>query len=136
MSRGTKPDGLAGYPFSSINSASQALNETVAPNSYSPGPLPRLGRLPPRRRLGRITSCSSAGPSLMRWEKYKGEAAHDHWWANFIRAARIRTEQIRRKPAPDVKITWLVYGTGYKDRAEQENQDLFASSARSAISLT
>ena len=33
------------------------------------------------------------GPSLMVWEKYKKEP-HDHWWANFIRAARIRTEQI------------------------------------------
>src|ERR1700682_3520697 len=65
------------------------------------------------------------GPSLMQWEKYKGEAAHDHWWANFIRAARIRTEQIRTQ-APDARITWLVYGPGYKDRAQQEKQDLFA----------
>jgi hypothetical protein len=60
------------------------------------------------------------GPSLMVWEKYKGAAAHDHWWANFIRAARIRTEQIRAQAGPDAKITWLVYGPGYKDRAQQE----------------
>ena len=66
------------------------------------------------------------GPSLMVWEKYKGEAAHDHWWANFIRAARIRTEQIRAQAGPDAKITWLVYGPGYKDRSQQEKQDLFA----------
>ncbi|HZJ38262.1 MAG TPA: hypothetical protein VFD18_03755 [Chthoniobacterales bacterium] len=65
------------------------------------------------------------GPSLMVWEKYKGEAAHDHWWANFVRAARIRTEQIRAQAGPDVPITWLVYGPGYKDRAQQEKQDLF-----------
>lgn len=65
------------------------------------------------------------GPSLMQWEKYKGEAAHDHWWANFVRAARIRTEQIRAQAGPDVPITWLVYGPGYKDRAQQEKQDLF-----------
>jgi hypothetical protein len=65
------------------------------------------------------------GPSLMRWEKYKGEAAHDHWWANFVRAARIRTEQIRTEVGPDAKITWLVFGPGYKDRAEQEKMDLF-----------
>jgi hypothetical protein len=65
------------------------------------------------------------GPSLMKWEKYKGEAAHDHWWANFIRAARIRTDQIRAEAGPDAKITWLVFGPGYKDRAEQEKQDLF-----------
>ena len=64
------------------------------------------------------------GPSLMVWEKYKLQP-HDHWWANFIRAARIRTEQIRAT-APDAKITWLVYRPGYKDRAAQEKQDLFA----------
>jgi hypothetical protein len=64
------------------------------------------------------------GPSLMVWEKYKLQP-HDHWWANFIRAARIRTEQIRAQ-APDAKITWLVYRQGYKDRAVQEKQDLFA----------
>jgi hypothetical protein len=63
------------------------------------------------------------GPSLMVWEKYKKEP-HDHWWANFIRAARIRTEQIRAT-SPDAKITWLVYRQGYKDRAAQEKQDLF-----------
>ena len=66
------------------------------------------------------------GPSLMIWEKYKGEAAHDHWWANFIRAARIRTDQIRAQAGPDARITWLVYGPGYKDRAQQEKQDLFS----------
>jgi hypothetical protein len=63
------------------------------------------------------------GPSLMVWEKYKLQP-HDHWWANFIRAARIRTEQIRAQE-PDAKITWLVYRQGYKDRGVQEKQDLF-----------
>ena len=66
------------------------------------------------------------GPSLMQWEKYKGDQAHDHWWANFIRAARIRTEQVRTQVGPDAPITWLVYGPGYKDRSVQEKQDLFA----------
>ena len=64
------------------------------------------------------------GPSLMVWEKYKAQP-HDHWWANFVRAARIRTEQIRASAGPDAKITWLVYGPGYKDRAAQEKMDLF-----------
>ena len=58
------------------------------------------------------------GPSLMVWEKYK-QQPHDHWWANFVRAARIRTEQIRASAGPDAKITWLVYRQGYKDRAVQ-----------------
>ncbi len=63
------------------------------------------------------------GPSLMVWEKYK-QQPHDHWWANFVRAARIRTEQIRTE-APEAKITWLIYRQGYKDRGVQEKQDLF-----------
>ena len=58
------------------------------------------------------------GPSLMKWEKYKVEAAHDHWWANFVRAARIRTEQIRAQSGPDAPITWLVYRQGYVDRGK------------------
>jgi hypothetical protein len=64
------------------------------------------------------------GPSLTKWERYKGPNAHDHWWANFVRAARIRTEQLRGQHGPDAKITWLVYKQGYVDRAAQEKQDL------------
>jgi hypothetical protein len=63
------------------------------------------------------------GPSLKQWEQYKSQP-HDHWWANFIRAARIRTEQLRGQLGPDANITWLVYKQGYVDRAKQENQDL------------
>jgi len=66
------------------------------------------------------------GPSLIQWEKYKGDQAHDHWWANFIRAASIRTEQIRTQAGTDAVITWLVYRPGYKDRAVQEKQDLLS----------
>ena len=64
------------------------------------------------------------GPSLYQWEKYKTQP-HDHWWANFVRAARIRTEQVRDQ-LPDGKITWLIYKQGYLDRAPQEHQDLIA----------
>ena len=63
------------------------------------------------------------GPSMYQWEKYK-VYPHDHWWANFVRAARLRTEQVRAQLGPDAKITWLVYKQGYVDRAKQENQDL------------
>ncbi len=65
------------------------------------------------------------GPSLMQWEKYKVQP-HDHWWANFVRAARIRTEQVRTKYGPDAKITWLIYKQGYIDRGAQEKMDLLA----------
>jgi hypothetical protein len=64
------------------------------------------------------------GPSLMQWEKYKAQP-HDHWWANFVHASRVRTEQIRAQ-APGARITWLVYAQGYKDRAVQDKQDLIS----------
>ena len=63
------------------------------------------------------------GPSMYQWEKYKAYP-HDHWWANFVRAARLRTEQVREQLGPDAKITWLIYKQGYVDRAKQEHQDL------------
>src|SRR5437870_8534423 len=65
------------------------------------------------------------GPSMYQWEKYKA-VPHDHWWANFVRAARLRTEQLRTELGPDAKITWLVYRQGYEDRARQEHQDLIS----------
>ena len=76
------------------------------------------------------------GPSLMQWEKYKAQP-HDHWWANFVRAGRIRTEQLRAKFGPDAKITWLVYKQGYVDRGAQEKKDLiaFIDSVRDAFNL-
>src|SRR5438045_5992139 len=61
------------------------------------------------------------GPSMYQWEKYKA-FPHDHWWANFVRAARLRTEQLRSQVGPDPKITWLVYRQGYEDRAKQEDR--------------
>jgi len=65
------------------------------------------------------------GPSLQQWEKYKARP-HDHWWANFVRAGRIRTEQLRARHGQDLKITWLVYKQGYVERAAQEKQDLIS----------
>jgi hypothetical protein len=65
------------------------------------------------------------GPSLHQWEQYKAYP-HDHWWANFVRAARLRTEQLRAQLGPDAMITMLVYKQGYLDRAKQEHQDLIS----------
>src|SRR3954462_13603376 len=65
------------------------------------------------------------GPSMYQWEKYKAQP-HDHWWANFVRAARIRTEQIRAQYGEDQMITWLVSRQGCVDRATQEKQDLLS----------
>ncbi len=66
------------------------------------------------------------GPSLMEWEKYKSQP-HDHWWANFVHSARVRTEQLRAEHGEDTQITWLVYKQGYIDRAAQEKQDLVSN---------
>ena len=65
------------------------------------------------------------GPSMYQWEQYKAQP-HDHWWANFVHAARLRTEQLRAQLGPDAMITWLVYKQGYIDRAQQEHQDLIS----------
>jgi hypothetical protein len=64
------------------------------------------------------------GVSLWQWEKYKA-APHDNWWANFVRAARIRTQQIQAEN-PDAQITWLVYRPAYVNRAKQEKNDLLS----------
>ena len=63
----------------------------------------------------------SGGPSLIEWEKYKA-SPHDRWWGNFIRAARVRIEEIRKKEGPDAQITWMVYKRGYVRRAERQDK--------------
>jgi hypothetical protein len=65
------------------------------------------------------------GVSMNQWEKYKAQP-HDHWWANFVHAARIRTEQLREQYGPDLPITWLVYKPAYLERSKQDGQDLIA----------
>lgn len=63
----------------------------------------------------------SGGVSLWVWEKWKSNP-HDNWWANFVRAARIRIAQIRESD-PNAKITWLVYRPAYVSRGRQDNRD-------------
>lgn len=63
----------------------------------------------------------SGGVSLWVWEKWKSNP-HDNWWANFVRAARIRIGQIRESD-PNAKITWLVYRPAYVSRGRQDNRD-------------
>src|SRR3954467_5785514 len=76
------------------------------------------------------------GPSMHQWEKYKAQP-HDHWWANFVHAARIRTEQLRTELGENAMITWLVYKPGYLERAKQDGADLIANinSVRDAYHL-
>jgi hypothetical protein len=66
----------------------------------------------------------TGGPSLIEWEKFK-RIPHDHWWANFAHASRIRLEELRQKNGSDAMITWLVYKPSYVRRgARQEKRDL------------
>lgn len=63
----------------------------------------------------------SGGPALIEWEKYKNEP-HDRWWGNFIRAARVRIQELRKELGPNAQITWLVYRPGYVRRAQRQDQ--------------
>ncbi len=66
------------------------------------------------------------GVSMQQWEQYKSQP-HDHWWANFVHAARIRTEQLRAERGSDALITWLVYKPAYLDRSKQDGVDLISN---------
>jgi hypothetical protein len=63
----------------------------------------------------------SGGVSLDVWEKWKSQP-HDRWWMNFIRAARLRIEQIQQAN-PNQQITWLVYRPAYVTRSRQDGRD-------------
>jgi hypothetical protein len=61
------------------------------------------------------------GVSLHIWEKWKA-APHDGWWMNFIRAARLRLNEIQTAN-PTADITWLVYRPAYQARGAQDGRD-------------
>ena len=75
------------------------------------------------------------GVSLMQWEKFKAQP-HDNWWMNFVRASRIRTQQLQTAN-PNVQITWLVYRPAYIARAKQDKNDLLGhiASVRDAFNI-
>ena len=65
----------------------------------------------------------TGGVSLYEWEKFKMQP-HDHWWANFVHASRVRFDQLRQQYGPDAKITWLIYRESYEKRSKQEGRNL------------
>jgi hypothetical protein len=82
----------------------------------------------PLMRAQESASCEyiviSGGPSLIEWEKFK-KVPHDHWWANFVRAARIRLAELRERQGDGALVTWMVYKPGYARRgSHQEKKDL------------
>lgn len=73
---------------------------------------------------GREYIIITGGVSLWQWEKFKA-APHDNWWANFVRASRIRIQQIQAED-PRAEIAWLVYRPAYIVRGKQDKTDLIA----------
>jgi hypothetical protein len=61
------------------------------------------------------------GVSLHVWEKWKA-APHDGWWMNFVRAARIRLNEIQTVN-PNADVTWLVFRPAYLARGAQDGRD-------------
>ena len=63
----------------------------------------------------------SGGPALRYWEEYRApKDQHDRYWGNFIRAARIRIDQLRAQHGPAINLTWLVYRPGYETRQRED----------------
>src|ERR1017187_7185893 len=79
------------------------------------------------------------GPSLQQWEKYKAQP-HDHWWANFVHAARLRTDQLRaqlvgaqaggmHKVGPPMIVRLCFIFFPLLERWSADEQDIFASNS-------
>jgi len=66
----------------------------------------------------------TGGVSLHVWEKWKA-APHDGWWMNFVRAARLRINEIQTAN-PEADITWLVYRPAYQTRGAQDGREYLA----------
>ena len=64
---------------------------------------------------------ASGGPALRYWEEYRmPRDQHDRYWGNFIRAARIRIDQLRAQHGPAINLTWLVYRPAYETRQSED----------------
>lgn len=63
----------------------------------------------------------TGGVALNEWEKYK-EFPHDHWWANFVHASRIRLAELRDQYGPNALITWMVFRPAYRRRSERQDK--------------
>ena len=64
---------------------------------------------------------ASGGPALRYWEEYRmPKDQHDRYLWNFIRAARIRIDQLRAQHGPAINLTWLVYRPAYESRQSED----------------
>lgn len=64
----------------------------------------------------------TGGVALRAWENYRGPAAHDNWWANFVRASTIQMSLLQQKD-PQAKITWIVYRPSYVTRSKENKTE-------------
>ena len=64
----------------------------------------------------------SGGVALKSWEKLRGPNAHDNWWANFVRGATVRIDQLQ-KVNPKAKIVWVVYRPSYISRGKEDGKE-------------
>ncbi len=65
----------------------------------------------------------TGGVALKSWEKYRGDDAHDNWWANFIRASTVQLYAINKRD-PNAKILWIVFKPSYVTRSTEEGKPL------------
>lgn len=65
----------------------------------------------------------SGGPSLRQWEDLRAKKdRHDRWWANFIRAATVRMDQLRKDPGSDPRIVWFVFRPSFEARGKEDGK--------------
>lgn len=62
------------------------------------------------------------GVALRSWENFRGPAAHDNWWANFVRASTVYIDGALAKN-PDKDILWIVYRPSYITRGKENKID-------------
>lgn len=64
----------------------------------------------------------SGGVALTSWEHLRGSSQHDKWWANFIRSATNRIDDLKAAN-PRARIIWIVYRPAYIARGREDGQD-------------
>lgn len=78
-----------------------------------------LGMLPGRAEHVIITG----GPALRKWENLRvPKDRHDAWWANFVRAATLRMDEIRATEGPNAPLVWMVFKPGYQTRGREDGK--------------
>jgi hypothetical protein len=65
----------------------------------------------------------TGGPAMRKWENLRvADDQHDKWWANFVRAATLRMDEIRKAHGASAPLVWMVYQPGYQTRAREDGK--------------